>query len=75
MRKIIMICDRCGKKYDPWETKGKELYGIAEIDYSDFEPQLDMKMDLCEPCYLSLEKWWKDPDIIDEDKEKRSFAW
>ena len=63
MRKIILICDRCGKQYIPWNIgKGKELYGIAEIDYSDFEPMLDMKMDLCESCYLSLEKWWKDPD-------------
>ena len=63
MRKLILICDRCGKQYNPWETKGRELYGIAEIDYSDNEPMLDTKMDLCEPCYLSLEKWWKDPEL------------
>lgn len=86
MKKIILICDRCGKQYAPWNTdKGKELYGIAEIDYSDPEPMLDMKMDLCESCYLSLEKWWKDPEIIElekwardpdptDDHRERSFA-
>ena len=63
MRKIILICDRCGKQYDHWEDKGKELYGIAEIDYSNREPTLDGKKDLCEECYLSLEKWWNNNGV------------
>lgn len=71
MRKIILICDRCGKQYNSWDIKGKELYGIAEIDYFDYEPMLDMKMDLCESCYHSFEKWWKDPEIIELEKWAR----
>ena len=71
MKKLILICDRCGKQYESWETKGKELYGIAEIEYTDYEPMLGMKMDLCESCYLSLEKWWKDPEIIELEKWAR----
>lgn len=68
MRRIIMICDRCGKQYKPWDdNKGKELYGIAEITYDYDEPELDAKMDLCEECYLSLEKWWKEG--------KEAFQW
>ena len=74
MRRIIMICDRCGKQYESWNTKGKELYGIAEIDYSDYEPMLDMKMDLCESCYHSFEKWWKNPEIIELEKWARDPA-
>lgn len=82
MRQIILICDRCGKQYNAWTYKSKELYGIAEIDYSDYEPMLDMKKDLCEECYHSFEKWWidvelekwaRDPDPTDDHRE-RSFA-
>lgn len=65
MRKIILICDRCNKKYDPWDSKGKELYGIAEIDYSNYETTIDGKMDLCEHCYLSLEKWFNNYNMED----------
>lgn len=72
MKKIVLICDRCGKQYNSWGTKWKELYGIAKIDYSDFEPMFDMKMDLCEPCYLSFKKWLNDPEIIELEKWVRN---
>ena len=58
MKKITMICDRCGKEYKQVD-KNAELYGIAEVSYDGYEPELDAKKDLCEQCYLSLEKWWK----------------
>lgn len=64
MKKIIMICDRCGKEYQSWGRDGSELYGIAEIVYDNHEPYLDSKMDLCEKCYLSLEKWMNKDYII-----------
>ena len=57
MKRITMVCDRCGKEYKPW-NKDLELYGVAEIIHDDYEPQMDSKMDLCEDCYHSLEKWW-----------------
>ena len=74
MRKVILICDRCGKQYGKWEDKGSELYGFAEVVYDDFEPQLDIKKDLCKECYLSLEKWWKFPPTFENDHRERSFA-
>lgn len=73
MRKIIMICDRCGKQYKPWNcNKNQELYGIAEIIYDNYEPELDAKMNLCEDCYHSFEKWWNNIEKIDR---KGEFQW
>lgn len=71
MRQIILICDRCGKQYNAWTYKSKELYGIAEIDYSDYEPILDIKLDLCEECYHSFEKWLNNPEIVATEKWAR----
>lgn len=59
MKKITYICDRCGKEYNVWQANKTELYGVAEICYDSYHATLDEKMDLCEQCYLSLEKWWK----------------
>lgn len=74
MKKIILICDRCGKQYNKWNDKGKELYGFADVIYDDFEPQLDIKKDLCERCYLDLEKWWKFSPAFENNHRERSFA-
>lgn len=58
MRKVILICDRCGKQYDKWDHKRPELYGIAEICHDNYEPHLDIQKDLCEECYQSLIRWY-----------------
>ncbi len=58
MRKLIMICDRCKKEFEKWNHKKKELYGIAEFVYDDYDPYLDSAKDLCKSCYTELENWW-----------------
>ena len=61
MKRVIMICDRCGAEYKIWSCiQNQEQYGIAEIIHDNYEPALDIKKDLCEECYHSFEKWWKD---------------
>ena len=58
MRKIVMYCDRCKKKFESWNHKRTEVYGVAEFVYDDNDPQLDEPKDLCESCYTELENWW-----------------
>ena len=58
MRKIIMYCDRCKKEFTKWNHKKTEVLGIAEVIYDDTDPHLDEQKDLCESCYIELEKWW-----------------
>ena len=69
MKRITMVCDRCGKEYKPWD-KDLELYGVAEIVHDDYEPQMDSKMDLCWNCYHSFEKWW---NIIGDYAYEKAF--
>jgi hypothetical protein len=63
MRKVVMYCDRCKKEFEKWNHKRNELIGVGEIVYdsvfnSGSEPYLDSQKDLCEECYIELEKWW-----------------
>lgn len=61
MKKITVICDRCGKQIDYTHafSINQERYGIADVYYdNNYKPQLDIKKDLCEKCCLSLEEWF-----------------
>ena len=59
MRKIVMYCDRCKKEFAKWNHKKNEVYGIAELVYSDnSDLYLNEPKDLCESCYTELENWW-----------------
>ena len=59
MRKIVMYCDRCKKKFEKWDHKKDELLGISEIVYDvGGNPYLDLPKDLCESCYIELKNWW-----------------
>jgi hypothetical protein len=69
MKRITLVCDRCGKEYKPWD-KNLELYGVAEIIHDDYEPQMDSKMDICWDCYHSFEKWW---NIIGDYGYEKAF--
>lgn len=61
MRKVVMYCDRCQKKFEKWNHKKPELYGVAEIVHDSGVPYLDEQKDLCESCYTELVKWWNFP--------------
>lgn len=69
MRKVVMYCDRCGKNFEKWNHKKPELLGVAEFVYGDGDPYLDVQYDLCESCYIELEKWWNLKPQESEDKE------
>ena len=73
MRKVVMYCDRCKKEFEKWNHKRNELIGVGEIIYdsvvfgSGGDPYLDSQKDLCEECYVELEKWWN----FDPQKERK----
>lgn len=73
MRKVVMYCDRCGKEFEKWNDKRKELIGVAEFVYDHGKQYLDCQKDLCKSCYDELEKWWnfksaaKDTETIVEN--------
>ena len=73
MRKVIIYCDRCGKEFEKWNDKRKELIGVAEFVYDDKEPYLDCQKDLCESCYDELEKWWNSKSAAEDVDTKLSF--
>lgn len=58
MCKLVMYCDRCKKEFEKWNHKRHELIGVGEIVYDSYDPYLDNQKDLCEECYVELEKWW-----------------
>ena len=69
MRKIITYCDRCKKEFKKWNNKQNELIGVGEINYYSGDPYLDSQKDLCESCYIELEKWWNFEPQERSDKE------
>lgn len=66
MIKTVIYCDRCKKEFKKWNHKRNELIGICEMVYESYVPYPDVKKDLCESCYIELEKWWKSES---EEKE------
>lgn len=61
MTVVKMYCDRCGKEFEKWNHKHKEIIGIADFVHDgDTNFYLDTQKDLCELCYMDLERWWND---------------
>lgn len=58
MCKLVMYCDRCKKEFEKWNHKRNELIGVGEIVYGFGDTHIDIQKDLCEACYVELEKWW-----------------
>lgn len=53
MRKVTIVCDRCGKEYkvDFTEEERRKINLVNEAEYD---------LDICADCYKSLEKWYKE---------------
>lgn len=58
MTKVVIYCDRCGKEFECWNYKHKELIGIADFVSEGGDRYLNYQKDLCESCYTELENWW-----------------
>ncbi len=58
MIEVKMYCDRCGKEFEKWNHKHKEIIGIAEFLTDTGDRYLGNEKDLCESCYTQLEEWW-----------------
>ena len=69
MRKIVMYCDRCKKKFEKWNHKRKERYGVAKFVYDTNDPYLDNPKDLCESCYNELAYWFDFPPIAEREEK------
>lgn len=60
MTVVKMYCDRCGKEFEKWNHNHKEIIGIADFVYDTGDRHLSNEKDLCELCYMDLERWWND---------------
>ena len=63
----IMICDRCGKRKEAYNNRGFHIFKRRLILTRSTE--YDKHLDLCQDCYDSLAKWFKEGSAGRSDKE------
>lgn len=69
MKKITMICDRCGKEFK-LRVDEKRTVAISELNI--YFPGMGEQYDICPKCYKEFCGWWnQDSAVIDfEDVNK-----
>lgn len=66
MKKIVLVCDRCGKEFSISYAEEKRTVTICRLNYGF--PGLGEQYDLCKECFNEFSGWWnRDSAVLSFD--------